>query len=89
VYHQGSELKKFYDQNNLPATTHLYVKHCSDSRSSSLPKFHLPFLLFGDGDAPFPLATDNATTYTNKALDVGHPCPPFCGTAQIPAVKCD
>lgn len=89
VYHQGAELNKFYVDNAPLNPTHFYVHHGADTRSPLLPKFHLPFLQFGDATGPFELAQDNAANYTNKSLDVGHPCPPFCGTAQIPVVKCD
>jgi hypothetical protein len=82
-------LNKFYVDNAQLNPTHFYVHHCADARSTLLPKFHLPFLQFGNAAGPFELAQDNAANYTNKSLDVGHPCPPFCGTAQIPVVKCD
>lgn len=89
VYHQGSELNQFYLDNTGLNPTHLHIAHGADNRNPAATKYHMPYLMFGDGTAPFPLAGDSNPTYLSKALDVGHLCPPFCGKEELPAERCN
>ncbi len=79
IYHQGSELKSFYESYKTNDPMYLYIHHGSDNPNLASIKYHLPILRFGKSNCEFVL--DNlplsAGNYVGKALDAGNLCPPF------------
>jgi hypothetical protein len=84
VYHQGQELKKFYDEYRMGNPLYLYAYNGSRQTPGVAADYHIPIFLFGNDGVPFP--TDDVIypdyglhfPYRNKALDAGHVCPPHC-----------
>lgn len=89
VYHQGDQLNQFILDNQDPKPTHLYLIH--GVASSSAGTFHAPYLALGDNTGPIYLDNDNygSAIFQMKALDLGHPCPPFCRDNTTPNPICN
>ena len=84
VYHQGKELKKFYDEYKLGSPLYLHIANGSGLTSQGIGTYQVPIILFGNDQVPFPTDDINYVArglnepYRNKALDAGHVCPPHC-----------
>ncbi|HKK39792.1 MAG TPA: hypothetical protein VJ949_10270 [Cryomorphaceae bacterium] len=84
IYHQGKELKLFYDEYQVGKPLHLYVYNGSGLTPGVTQNYYTPIFLFGNETIPFPtddidyVARGLNEPYRNKGMDAGHVCPPHC-----------
>ncbi len=79
IYHQGSELNKFYVHNQGKTPTILYIYPGQSATLGQNDPYHVPLFCWGNAAGPFPLDPHSSQhDYKERALDLGHLCPPYC-----------
>lgn len=84
VYHEGSELLKFYNTYIGRPDLALYITHGSAYPTLPSDIEHTPLFTFGNKQSRFILADqpDGSGGFVNLGLDAGQLCPPLCATDQ-------
>jgi hypothetical protein len=81
VYHSPDEFVQFYNQYASGTNDHLYINHAA--KMVPLLKYpgHAPVFVMGDDTAFYRLSdTPGLDRYQERGLNLGHLCPPMCGT---------